>query len=319
MPTLRGLAAFALAALSLQGGQSLAGVDPKLPPYRPPGGLSGPLNGYGEGGTSEKVVAWVDGFGKACPQLGMEIAAKPGTGDELARGIRGFEARSRDLRPEELEAFVRVAKHEPTAIRVSLDALAIYVHAKNPISQLTPAQVEAIFSPTRKREAAEDLKTWGQLGLPGEWATRPIAASCEAREGPPSALFREIVLAGGDLKPTVAERKTLDALLAAVKADPAAIGFGRIGTKPSGFRVVPIVGADDRPYPPTEADAASGKYPLARSTYLYVNRAPGKPLAAPVREFVRFVLSKEGQEVVAASGSGTLSAALAAKERAKVE
>lgn len=319
MRSLRGLAAFALAVLCLRGGVGVAGVDPKLPSYRPPGGVSGQLSGFGEGATSDKLVAWVEGFGRLVPQLGCEIAARPGTGDELARGLRGFEARSRELRPDELEAIVRIAKHEPTAVRVSLDVLAIFVHAKNPIAKLTLAQVEAIFSPTRKLGATEDLTTWGQLGVPGEWAARPITASSQGREAAPAALFRELVLAGGELKPSVVERKTLEALLAAVKEDPGAIGYGPIGTRPSGCRAVPLVGADDRPYGPTEADAASGKYPLARSTFLHVNRTPGKPLPAPVREFARYVLSKEGQEVVAASGSGTLSAALAAKERAKVE
>jgi len=319
VPFVRRLAALAFATFFLQAGEGVAGVDPKLPPYRPASGVSGTISGFGEGAASEQVVRWVEAFGKLVPQLGCEIAGRPGTGDELARGLRGFEARSRALRPEELEAFVQIAKHEPTVVRVSLDVLAIYVHAKNPVAKLTLAQVEAIFSPTRKRGAPEDLTTWGQLGLTGEWVTRPVATSCPGGDAPSSRFFREVVLAGGDLKPNVADRKSIDALLAAVKADPGAIAFAPIGAKPSGFRAVPIVGMEDRPYEPTEADAASGRYPLSRSIYLYVNRTPGKPLPSPVREFVRYVLSREGQEVLAASGSGTLSAGLAAKERAKVE
>lgn len=319
MPFVRRLAALAFATLCLQAGEGVAGVDPKLPPYRPASGVSGTLSGFGEGAASQQVVRWVEAFGKLVPPLESEIAGRPGTGDELARGRRGFEARSRALRPEELEAFVQIAKHEPTVVRVSLDVLAIYVHAKNPVAKLTLAQVEAIFSPTRKRGAPEDLTTWGQLGLTGEWVTRPVATSCPGGDAPSSRFFRELVLAGGDLKPNVADRKSIDALLAAVKADPGAIAFAPIGAKPAGFRAVPIVGTEDRPYEPTEADAAGGRYPISRSIYLYVNRTPGKPLPPPVREFVRYVLSREGQEILAASGSGTLGAGLAAKERAKVE
>jgi phosphate transport system substrate-binding protein len=302
------------------------GVDPKLPVYRAPSGaVPGPLRSGWGGAANELTIAWLEGLQALLPSLESSVEGRKGPasqmapGEAVARGALDFEPRIAELSPVEVDGFVRFAKHPPTHVRVALDALVVFVHPTNPVASLTLPQLDAVFSSTRKRGAPSAVTTWGQVGLSGEWLDRPVAPF--ESDGPTGArgFFRDHVLSRGDFNGVVAERKGLESLLDSVKSVPGGIGYAHAGGDLAGVRVVPIVGEDGKPYEPTHANVQSGKYPISRSILFLVNRPPKKPLGAAVREFLRFILSKQGQTIAQQSGYVPLSAPLATKERAKIE
>jgi phosphate transport system substrate-binding protein len=224
------------------------------------------------------------------------------------------------MKPAELDQFEAKYGYKPTELRTSYDALAVYVNKDNPIGKLTLAQVEAIFSKTRKRGYKEDITTWGQLGLTGDWAKRPISLYGRNSASGTYGFFKEHTLKNGDYKTTVKEQPGSASVVQGVTEDRFGIGYSGIGYKTSGVKTVPL--AEDDKSPASDgsyADVLSGKYPLWRFLYIYVNKAPGKPLDPLVKEYLKLILSKDGQEVVVKDGYLPLSPALVAEELKKVE
>ncbi|GIW40716.1 MAG: hypothetical protein KatS3mg076_1293 [Candidatus Binatia bacterium] len=202
---------------------------------------------------------------------------------------------------------------------MAIDALAVYVHRENPLESLSLPQVDAIFSKTRRLGYPKDIRVWGDLGLGGEWATRRISLYGRNAASGTYGFFKEKVLGGGDFKDEVKEQPGSASVVQGIAEDPAGIGYSGIGYRTSGVKPLalsPSEGGD--PVPPTPGNVYAGRYPLSRFLYVYVNRKPGAPLDPLVREFLLFVLSKEGQEVVVKDGYLPLPARIALAERKKV-
>jgi phosphate transport system substrate-binding protein len=227
---------------------------------------------------------------------------------------------SREYRAAEADGFELKYGYKPTMLRTAYDALAIYVNKDNPIEKLTLAQVEAIFSKTRRRGYKEDIKTWGQLGLTGDWANRPISLYGRNAASGTYGFFKEHTLKNGDYKTTVKEQPGSSAVIQGVTEDRFGIGYSGIGYRTSSVRVVPLAETDKGAYSDgSYADVVSGKYPLWRFLFIYVNKAPGKPLDPLVGEFLKMVFSKEGQEAVVKDGYYPLQASTSATELAKIK
>jgi phosphate transport system substrate-binding protein len=181
--------------------------------------------------------------------------------------------------------------------------LAVFVHKDNPIKNLTLSQIDAIFSKTRKSGAAKDIVTWGELGLTGEWKDKPISLYGRNSVSGTYGYFKEHALAKGDFKDTVKEQPGSSGVVQSVASDKFAIGYAGIGYLTADVRAVPL--AKDDKTPAIEAipdNAYTGKYPLARFLYIYVNQKPGENLDPLRKEFLRFVLSQQGQGVVVKDG-----------------
>jgi phosphate transport system substrate-binding protein len=195
----------------------------------------------------------------------------------------------------------------------------VYVHRDNPLTKLTLAQVEAIFGKSRRRGHKQNITTWGQLGLTGEWANRPISIYGRNSASGTYGFFKELVLKNGDYKDTVKEQPGSASVVQGVTEDRFAIGYSGIGYKTSGVKVVPLSETESSAVSDgSQADVVSGKYPLSRFLYLYINRAPNKPLDPLVAEFTKLIFSKEGQEVVIKDGYMPVSADIAKQELAKI-
>jgi phosphate transport system substrate-binding protein len=193
------------------------------------------------------------------------------------------------------------------------------VHKDNPIKQLSLAQVEAIFGKSRKRGYKENITTWGQLGLTGDWANRPIGLYGRNSASGTYGYFREHVLRNGDYKDTVKEQPGSASVVQGVTEDRYAIGYSGAGYRTSGVRAVPLAEQPSGPYfEGTYEEVTAGKYPLSRFLYMYVNKAPGKPLDPVPQEFLKLVLSKEGQEVVIKDGYMPLTPTQVKEELAKI-
>ncbi|TVM00695.1 MAG: phosphate-binding protein [Candidatus Brocadia sp. WS118] len=295
--------------------------DP-LKPYVKVGGVSGNLNSIGSDTMNNLMTYWAEGFNRVYPNIKVQIEGKGSTTapPALISGTAQMGPMSRAMKPTEIDAFENKYGYRPTAIRTSLDALAVYVNMDNPLKGLSMPQVDAIFSKTRKGGYKSDITTWGQLGLTGDWAAKPISLYGRNSASGTYGYFKERALYKGDFKSTVKEQPGSASVVQGATEDRYAVGYSGIGYQTSGVRAIPLSFKEGEPY--KEADmknVMNGSYPLARFLYVYINKKPGQPLDPLVKEFVKFILSKEGQEVVVKDGYLPLPASVVEEEVKKTE
>jgi phosphate transport system substrate-binding protein len=310
----------AIGGAALVSAQALK-VDPNLSSYRKVSGVSGSLNSVGSDTMNNMMTLWAEAFRRLYPNVKVQIEGKGSSTapPALIAGTSQFGPMSREMRATEVDQFEAKYGYKPTQLRTSYDALAVYVNKDNPIQKLTLAQVEAIFGKTRKRGYKDDIKTWGQLGLTGDWANRPISIYGRNSASGTYGFFKEHVLKNGDYKTNVKEQPGSASVVQGLTEDRFGIGYSGIGYKTSGVKAVPLADTDKGPFSDgSYSDVQSGKYPLWRFLYLYVNKAPGRALDPLTAEFVKLVFSKEGQEGVVKDGYMPLSAAQAQAELAKI-
>jgi phosphate transport system substrate-binding protein len=280
-------------------------VDKSIRAYAKAGDVSGNLNSIGSDTLNNLMTLWAEAFQKQYPNVKIQIEGKGSSTapPALISGTAQLGPMSRLMKPEEIDGFEKQYGYKPTQIRVAVDGLAVFVNKDNPLKELTMPQVDAIFSKTRKGGAAEDITTWGQLGLTGAWAAKPISLYGRNSASGTYGYFKEHALYKGDYKDTVKEQPGSAAVVQGITADKFAIGYSGIGYKTSDVKSLKLAAKDGGEFVSDDADNVySGKYPLARFLYVYVNQAPDKPLAPLVKEFLAFVLSKEGQEIVIKDG-----------------
>jgi phosphate transport system substrate-binding protein len=227
---------------------------------------------------------------------------------------------SRTMKHREIDAFEDAFGYPPTRFDTALDTLAVFVHKDNPISELTLAQVDAVFSKSRRCGLPGDISIWGQLGLGGKWQTAPISLYGRNAASGTYGYFKRYALCEGDYKDTVKEQPGSASVVQGVENDAYGVGYSGIGYRTSGVRAVPLSPAEGQPA--IEAifeNAANGSYPLARFLHIYVNRQPNRPLDRLTSEYLRFTLSADGQRVIIKAGFDPLDARTAATQRAKLE
>jgi phosphate transport system substrate-binding protein len=294
-------------------------VDASIPSYQKTSGVSGNINSVGSDTMNNMMTLWAEAFTKMYPNIKVQVEGKGSSTapPALISGTAQFGPMSRAMRATEIDQFESKYGYKPTQIRTSYDALAVYVNKDNPIDKLSLAQVDAAFSKSRRR-GGKNVATWGDLGLTGDWAGRPISLYGRNSASGTYGFFKEHTLKNGDYKDTVKEQPGSASVVQGVTEDRFGMGYSGIGYRTSGVKPVPL--AEGSAYSDGNyGDVVSGKYPLARFLYIYINKAPGKPLDPLVKEFVKFITSKDGQEVVIKDGYLPLSAEIAKQERAKVE
>lgn len=296
-------------------------VDPKLTPYKRVSGISGNLSSVGSDTLANLMTLWAEAFKHEYPNVNIQVqAAGSSTAPPaLTESTANFGPMSRKMKDNEIEAFEGKFGYKPLGVRVAIDALAVYVHKDNPLKSLTLPQVDAVFSVTRRCGSANDVKQWGQLGLGGTWANRPMQLYGRNSVSGTYGYFKDSALCGGDFKTNVNEQPGSASVVQSVGSSLNGIGYSGIGYVTSSVRAIPL--AEDEgldPIEPSKANAASGDYPLSRFLYVYVNKKPGQPLSPLELEFFRLVLSKAGQEVVVKDGYVPVSAQVAARELRKL-
>ena len=297
-------------------------LDPGLPTYSKVEGLRGTLNAAGSDTMLELQTLMAEDFRRLYPQVKIQVEGKGSSTapPALIEGTVQLGNMSRGMKDQEIDAFEEKFGYPPTRFDVALDTLAVFVNKDNPITSLTVPQVDAVFSKTRKCGLASDLSTWGQLGLTGNWATAPISLYGRNAASGTYGYFKDHALCKGDFKDTVKEQPGSASVVQGIEKDPYGIGYSGIGYVTSGVRPVPIAPAEGQPAVAASAEhAADGSYPLARFLNVYVNKAPGQPLDRLTAEYLRFILSADGQRVVAKAGFDPLDAATVAVELAKLK
>ncbi|AEB56223.1 phosphate binding protein [Ectopseudomonas mendocina] len=298
------MAALTFAAAGVSAVSAVAAVDPALPTYEKTSGVSGNLSSVGSDSLANLMTLWAEEFKKNYPNVNIQIqAAGSSTAPPaLTEGTANMGPMSRPMKDSEIQAFEEKYGYKPTAVPVAIDALAVFVHKDNPIKSLTMQQVDAIFSSTRLCGEDKDLKTWGDVGLTGEWASKPIQLFGRNSVSGTYGYFKEEALCKGDFKSNVNEQPGSASVVQSISSTLNAIGYSGIGYKTSSVRAVPLVDKSGQVEEANETNALSGKYPLARFFYVYLNKAPNQPLSPLDAEFVKLVLSKQGQEVVVKDG-----------------
>lgn len=297
-------------------------IDPALPAYEKVSGVSGTLNSIGSDTMNNLMTLWAEGFAKFYPNVKVQVEGKGSSTapPALIAQTAQLGPMSRPMKESERDQFEARFGYKPTEIRSAIDALAVYVNKDNPIASLTLPQVDAIFSKTRRLGYPKDVKTWGDLGLTGAWANRRISLYGRNSASGTYGFFKEHALGNGDFKDEVKEQPGSASVVQGVTEDVAGIGYSGIGYRTSGVKPLALSLRDGEPaVEPTAENVYNGTYPLARFMYIYVNKAPGQPLAPLVREFLKFVLSKEGQEIVVKDGYLPLPASVVMEERKKIE
>lgn len=297
-------------------------VEKAVPPYKKTSGVSGSVNSVGSDSMNNLMTLWAEGFQKQYPNVKIQVEGKGSSTapPALISGTAQIGPMSRAMKQSEVDEFEKAFGYKPTVIKAAVDGLAIFVHKDNPLERILLSQIDAVFSKTRKGGGAEAIATWGQLGVKGEWANRPISLYGRNSASGTYGYFKEHALYKGDFKDTVKEQPGSAAVVQGVTEDKFAMGYSGVGYKTSGVKALELAAKVGEPFLSDDADnVLSGKYPLARFLYIYINRPPNKPLDPLVREFVRFVLSREGQEVVVKDGYLPLPAKLAAAELAKID
>lgn len=291
-------------------------LDPDLAEYTKASGVSGNISSVGSDTLANLMTLWTEEFKRLYPNVNIQVqAAGSSTAPPaLTEGTSNLGPMSRKMKDKEIEAFESRHGYKPTAIPVAIDALAVYVHKDNPIEGLTIPQVDAIFSATRTCGHPADVTSWGDLGLSGEWASRPIQLYGRNSVSGTYGYFKEKALCKGDFKNSVNEQPGSASVVQGVTKSINGIGYSGIGYRTSGVRAVPLAKKPGGDYVEATADnAVSGQFPLSRFLYVYVNKHPNKPMSPLEREFLRMVMSKTGQAVVVKDGYIPLPAKVTAK------
>jgi phosphate transport system substrate-binding protein len=294
----------AVASLVIAGGANSATVevDAAIPGYQTVSGVGGNLNSIGSDTLNNLMTLWAESFKAAYPNVNIQIEGKGSATapPALIEGTAQLGPMSRSMKQEEIDAFEKKFGYKPTEIKVAIDALAVFVHKDNPIKGMTMQQVDSVFSSTRK-SGGQDITAWDQLGL-SDWAGRSISLYGRNSASGTYGFFKEHAMAKGDYKPTVKEQPGSSAVVQGVSSDIYGIGYSGIGYATAGVRAVPL-GAEAGTYAEaTYENCLDGSYPMARFLFIYINKKPGTPADTLTSEFVRYVLSKEGQQIVVKDG-----------------
>jgi phosphate transport system substrate-binding protein len=296
-------------------------VEASIPAYQKTSGVSGNLNSIGSDTMNNLMTLWGEAFAKIYPNVKIQVEGKGSSTapPALIAGTAQLGPMSRAMRGTEIDQFEAKFGYKPTQLRTSYDALAVYVNKDNPLEKATLAEIDGAFSKSRRR-GGKNVGTWGQIGLTGDWAARPISLYGRNSASGTYGFFKEHALSNGDYKDTVKEQPGSASVVQGVTADRFGMGYSGIGYKTSGVKVVALATKAGAAYSDgSYEDVVSGKYPLARFLYVYVNKAPAKDLDPVVREFLKFVFSREGQEIVVKDGYYPLPAKVVAEENAKLK
>jgi len=291
-----------LAASLLIGSTAIAS---DLADYKKVSGVSGNLSSVGSDTLANLMTLWAEEFKRLYPNVNIQIqAAGSSTAPPaLTEGTSNIGPMSRKMKDKEIQAFEKKFGYKPTAIPVAIDALAVYVHKDNPIKGMSIADVDAVFSSTRKCGGKKDITNWGQLGLTGSWANKSIQLYGRNSVSGTYGYFKKKGLCKGDFKNNVNEQPGSASVVQSVSASLNGIGYSGIGYITSSVRAVPLKKKAEGDFiAATKENALKGTYPLSRFLYVYVNKAPNKPLSPLEREFITMVVSKVGQEVVVKDG-----------------
>ncbi|MCA4023708.1 PstS family phosphate ABC transporter substrate-binding protein [Vibrio vulnificus] len=309
-------------SLLLMGGMSAStqALDTPLQPYKKIPGVSGNLLSVGSDTLAGMTTLWVEEFKALYPNINAQVQASGSSTapPALTEQTAQFGPMSRPMRLREVEAFERTHGYKPTALRVAIDAIGIFVHQDNPVKGLNFPQLDAIFSATLRCGAEDFVSTWAQLGIDAEWAKRNFQLFGRNSVSGTYGYFKKHALCGGDFKSQVNEQPGSASVVQSVASTLSGIGYSGVGYRVAGVRLLPIAKQGNEFVYPSRENILTGDYPLSRYLYVYVNKHPSKALSPIEAEFIKFIYSAQGQALVEKDGYVSITEEFAKQELAKV-
>ncbi|ELP6758121.1 PstS family phosphate ABC transporter substrate-binding protein [Vibrio vulnificus] len=309
-------------SLLLMGGVSAStqALDTPLQPYKKIPGVSGNLLSVGSDTLAGMTTLWVEEFKALYPNINAQVQASGSSTapPALTEQTAQFGPMSRPMRLREVEAFERTHGYKPTALRVAIDAIGIFVHQDNPVQGLNFPQLDAIFSATLRCGAEDFVSTWAQLGIDAEWAKRNFQLFGRNSVSGTYGYFKKHALCGGDFKSQVNEQPGSASVVQSVASTLSGIGYSGVGYRVAGVRLLPIAKQGNEFVYPSRENILTGDYPLSRYLYVYVNKHPSKALSPIEAEFIKFIYSAQGQALVEKDGYVSITEEFAKQELAKV-
>lgn len=297
------------------------------------GQLSGSIRIVGTDTMKELMGRWIEAFTALHPAVRIQLAAKGAltAAPALADGSADLAPLGREFTPTELAAFRSSRPYDPTSIPVALGsydvsgrtvALAFFVNRDNPIAHLGFQQLDAMYCTSLRRGSTQPITTWGQLGLTGDWAVRPIHPIGVNFPDGISNFIRLRVCNDGDLRSDIHTEHTggpinvLERIVTDVAADPDAIGYAGFANLNPGVKIIALSEGSGPYLSGTRAEVASAEYPLTRYVYIFIDRKPGERIPPLERAFLSYVISPEGQALIASDNIYMpLPPAIAAREQ----
>ncbi len=299
---------------------SAQALDTPLQPYKKIPGVSGNLLSVGSDTLAGMTTLWVEDFKALYPNINAQVQASGSSTapPALTEQTAQFGPMSRPMRLREVEAFERTHGYKPTALRVAIDAIGIFVHQDNPVQGLNFPQLDAIFSATLRCGAEDFVSTWAQLGIDAEWAKRNFQIFGRNSVSGTYGYFKKHALCGGDFKSQVNEQPGSASVVQSVASTLSGIGYSGVGYRVAGVRLLPIAKQGNEFVYPSRENILTGDYPLSRYLYVYVNKHPSKALSPIEAEFIKFIYSAQGQALVEKDGYVSITEEFAKQELAKV-
>jgi len=276
-----------------------------LPVYKKVDGLSGSLNSIGSDTLNNMMTYWGESFTKMYPNVKVSVEGKGSATapPALIEGTAQMGPMSRAMKEDEISSFEKKMGFKPSKIPVALDSLAVFVNKDCPLKSLSLQEVDAIFSKSRLRENEIDITTWDQLGLSSEYSKQKISLYGRNSASGTYGYFKEVALKKGDFKDIVKEQPGSAAVVRSITEDKMAMGYSGIGYLTSGVRALPLSSKKGgEAFEANYENVVSLKYPLSRKLYIYYSKNPDKSLGKLEKEFLKFVLSREGQDIAIKDG-----------------
>lgn len=280
-------------------GQGRPTLDSGISPYASQGPVSGELTISVPETMMPLIRAWGEDVVLHHPNLTVVTLAREAADASLAVLLEHraeAAAMPRRITVNEIAEFVKEYGYEPTEVPVANDALAIFVHKDNPVAGLSLDELDAMFCRERRRGLKHPIDSWGLVGVMDEWFETPVRLHGRNGKSAPGYFFREEVCKGGTFHPRLADAHGPASVIEEVERDTTGIGFSAIAYRTSMVKAVPIASVKGGRYvEPSLRTAMDGSYPLRRNLYLYVAKPPKADPATAVVEFIRYVLSRQGQ------------------------
>ncbi|MBU2977636.1 phosphate ABC transporter substrate-binding protein [Alteromonas sp. C1M14] len=275
-----------------------------VPEYQRVPGVAGKITSVGSDTLANLMALWSQEFQHLYPQVKFQVQASGSSTapPALTEGTATIGPMSRAMKPSEVRDFVRAHGYPPTVLKVAMDAIAIFVERRNPIQGLTTTQVDAIFSATRYCGGATPITHWQQLQRGTYDKSTPIRLFGRNSVSGTYGMFKLMALCNGDFRPTVNEQPGSASVVLSVATSNTGMGYAAYGYKTAGVKALSIGRSRRAMIPLTSETVRNETYPYTRFLYLVVNKKPNEPLPTLEREFLRYVLSQQGQQQVTRDG-----------------
>jgi len=312
------LSSLVICILAVGCNSNTAGV--KGEKYKKVSGVYGSIRVSGSTTMSNLMALWCNGFSDIYhdPNCIVESFGSRKVPTDLAIGKIDIGMMSEPMSGTDIVDFKNANGYDPTVIKVAIDMIAVLVNRENPINCMTIAELDGIYSNTYLCQGATDITTWGDMNLDGKWKNAPINVHGRTPLSGTYDVFKSLVLCDGNFKNSIKEMASSRDIVDFVSQDEFSIGYSGTGYLTSGVKAVNVGQSKENCYSPDYQNATSKQYPLTRDLYLYLRESSSNSMKKITKEFLKYILSKEGQQAVIEAGLVTLPASVISEQKKQI-